>query len=87
MRQLNHDKCSHQTYSVDLQQDNDHSHDQVHSGSMMQYTYVSGLQNSNRNLGGEVITMKAPYTPGSLSLLNRYISAQKVLRSNMSEIN
>ena len=54
---MNHDKCSHQTYSVDLQQDNDHSNDQVHYASMMQYTYVSTLHNSNRNLGGEMITM------------------------------
>ena len=38
----NLDKCSHQTYSVDLQQDNDHSHDQVHCGSMIQvYTSVT----------------------------------------------
>ena len=29
MRQLNHEKCNHQTYSVDLQLDNDHHHDQV----------------------------------------------------------
>ena len=36
MRKMNHDKCNHQTYSVDLQQDDDHSHDQVHCGSMMQ---------------------------------------------------
>ena len=35
---MNHDKCSHQTYILDLQQDNDHGHDQVQYGSMMQYT-------------------------------------------------
>ena len=29
MRQMSHDKCSHQTYIADLQLDNDHSHDQV----------------------------------------------------------
>ena len=29
MRQMIHDKCSHQIYSVDLQLENDHSHDQV----------------------------------------------------------
>ena len=72
---MNHDQCSHQTYIVDLEQDNDHSHDQVHCGSMMQYTYVSDLHNSNRSLGGEMITMKSPYTPGSSSSPNWYISA------------
>ena len=35
MIKMNHDECSHQTYGVDLQQDDDHSHDQVHCGSMM----------------------------------------------------
>lgn len=58
---------------LDLEQDNDHSHDQVHCGSMMQYTYVSDLCNSNHNLGGEMITMKSPYTPGSSSSFNEYI--------------
>ena len=61
MIKLNHDKCNHETYIVDLQQDNDHSHNQVHCGSMMQYTYVSDIHNSNRSLGGELITMKSPY--------------------------
>ena len=37
MIKMNHDKCSHQIYILDLQQDNDHSHNQVHYGSMMQY--------------------------------------------------
>ena len=54
---MNHEKCSHQTYSVDLQQDDDHSHDQVHCGSMMQYTQVSNVHNSNRSLGGEMISV------------------------------
>ena len=88
MIKMNHDECSHQTYIVDPQQDDDHSHDQVHCGSMMQYTYVSDLNNSNHSLGGEMITMKSPYTPGSSSSLNQYIltHVKKVLRSNMSEI-
>ena len=54
---MNHDKCSHQTYSVDLQQEDDHSHNQVHCGSMMQYTQVSNIDNSNRSLGGEIISV------------------------------
>ena len=38
---MNHDKRSHQTYNVDLWQGDDHSHDQVHCGSMMlMYTSV-----------------------------------------------
>ena len=63
--EMNHDKCSHQTYSVDLQQDDDHSHDQVQCGSMMQYMQVSHIENSNHNLGGEVISVLSPKFPGS----------------------
>ena len=54
---MNHEKCSHQTYSVDLQQDDDHSHNQVHYGSMMQYIQVSNIHNSNHSLGGEMMIM------------------------------
>ena len=64
---MNHEKCSHQTYSVDLQQDDDHSHDQVHCGSMMQYMQVSNIHNSNRSLGGEMMTMQSPNIPVSSS--------------------
>jgi hypothetical protein len=72
MIKMNPDECSHKTYSVDLQQDDDHSHDQVHCGSMMEDTQVSKIHNSNRNLGGEMITMQSPNIPGSSMPSNRY---------------
>ena len=75
MIKMNHDECSHQTYIVDLKQDNDHSHDQVHCGSMMYYTQVSNIHSSNRSLGGEVITVKSPNIPGSSTPPNWYISS------------
>ena len=75
MIKMNHDKCNHQTYIVELQQDNDNSHDQVHYGSMMRYTYVSDIHNSHHSLGGEVIIVKSPNIPGSSKSLNRCIAS------------
>ena len=37
-----HDKCSHQKYIVDLQPDNDHTHDQV-----QMWIYVAIYMNQN----------------------------------------
>ena len=49
--------------------------------SISQYTYVSELQNSNRNLGGEMVIMKCPLSPRSLSPPNWYISSHMNKRS------
>ena len=75
MIKMNHDECSHQTYSVDLQQDDDHSHDQVHCGSMIQYTQMSNIHSSNRSLGGEMISVQSPDVLGSSTPPNQYISS------------